>query len=230
MDLSLDSEKNLMKKLFAFFIFVVFINISGLLAQNVIQESGDDTTSPLMMFGFEGDRSSHSDDDDDWQPFLQNERLRDSTDGDYELAERGNSRNLQREQASNESPLEDQFALALKEKRAQKTIASLRAIDVTSGTDLSSMLWSLIIGRSHDPHESTLILNNGEPPFWQHIPATGDQQCYTSIIPAIIPVGLKMYLDNSDQASVVPSRIPTAEENQQVRSLIKEALEVHVLL
>lgn len=94
MDLSLDSEKNLMKKLFAFFIFVVFINISGLLAQNVIQESGDDTTSPLMMFGFEGDRSSHSDDDDDWQPFLQNERLRDSTDGDYELAERGNSRRV----------------------------------------------------------------------------------------------------------------------------------------
>lgn len=72
-----------------------------------------------------------------------------------------------------------------------------------------------------------LVLIDKATPYYIFVPATPNQTRGTTIVPTILPVGFKTVLQDGRQGPNVPERSSTALENRKIRSLIKEAIEVH---
>ncbi|MBM3856841.1 MAG: hypothetical protein FJ390_02620 [Verrucomicrobia bacterium] len=73
-----------------------------------------------------------------------------------------------------------------------------------------------------------MILNNGQPPIRIAIPDPLDSNKWTSIVPPIIPAGIKVLVPKQGgetgwEELETPDRNPDAEENQKIRRLLQDA-------
>lgn len=228
----------MMKNRLHFCVVLFFLNITLLLAQSGVQHNvGNETSSSPLMMTWERPRDNRGQGDhreEQRRPLLQREQddLEQHQVGTVELVERvpgavDEADDHAREPQINEQ--DQQLINALKRNRARKTMAALKAIDVCSRTDLSSSLWALITGRMTTTQalQAVLIFNDRTTPFYLRIPASGTQARFSTLAPMIVPVGFPTYLEDGSQGPVVPNRVPTAEENQQIRKLIKDTLDIY---
>lgn len=197
------------KKQFFFLMLISVLKASSLLAQNTASEA-----SPLMMMLGHGEMKANDGEGKD------NEALNLHRNQEVEH----NREATEEAGAIERVPMDIQFENAIKQERATKTMASLRAVDVHEVSELGSSFWSINTGWTawYSETEGVLILNNGESPFYTFIP-TFSGLPRTTIVPTIVPTGLKMYSPNNNSEIKVPYKKPTPEENQAVRKLIKEA-------
>ena len=116
----------------------------------------------------------------------------------------------------------DTFSRLIRLTRASKTMACLQIFDFRWLTPIAEAFFS--VERNRSWNDIPLILNNNEPSVRLIIPASNNEARYTSIIPTIIPAGIGTTVNGV--RTIAPSKIPTQEENLQVRKLVMEAFEV----
>ncbi|MCX6958135.1 MAG: hypothetical protein NT164_06330 [Verrucomicrobiae bacterium] len=108
------------------------------------------------------------------------------------------------------------------------TMECLRVLDFSEGHDETTKLFEANQGVYLS--EKKLILNNGEPPVRLAVPMPGNADAWTSVVPSIIPAGIKTRFPDERGKWIemeAPNREPTSEERRQVRSLIQNALGSH---
>ena len=117
-----------------------------------------------------------------------------------------------------------QFVDALHEfMEASKTMACLRGLDVHSMTPEMSALYGS--NQGEDLSGRILILNESNIPLSIPGSGVGPAASAMSIIPTIIPAGVKTDINGIKYE--VPLRTPTAQENKAVRKLIRETFELY---
>ena len=112
--------------------------------------------------------------------------------------------------------------------KSAPTMACLRTLDFSEVHEEMSKLFEA--NQGVQVSEKELILNNGEPPVRLAVPMPGNADAWTSVVPSIIPAGIKTRFPDEHGQWIemeVPNRKPTSEESQQVRSLIQKALGSH---
>lgn len=105
------------------------------------------------------------------------------------------------------------------------TMACLRALNIGGISAESVKLFEANQGT--DIGDNKLILNDGHPPIRVAILVPGKTDEWTSIVPSIIPAGIKTRVPDGRGKWVEmqsPAREPTRGEQQQVRKLIQKAL------
>ncbi|MBX9578130.1 MAG: hypothetical protein K2W97_06615 [Chthoniobacterales bacterium] len=107
--------------------------------------------------------------------------------------------------------------------QASKTMVCLKAIDFFAPTSITTAFTTANIGRQWA--NLPLILNDSERPVRLIIPASESQSNYALVTPTIIPAGTRTIVDGV--RTTAPTRVPSAAESRQVRTLIMEALEVY---
>lgn len=128
---------------------------------------------------------------------------------------------LQRENEVHQEALDHLIRLI----RASKTMVCLKALDFFT-LPMSPITSAFMSANQGVNWETTaLTLNNSERPVRLIIPAFEGQSNYTSVVPMIILAGTKTTVNGVTMTA--PRRIPTAEENRQVRKLIVEALQAY---
>ncbi len=103
--------------------------------------------------------------------------------------------------------------------RGSKTMVCLRACNYMEITEEASVL--LANNTGGDFSKRILLLNNARVPNHLIIPAVGEQDRATSVLPTIIPSGVRTTFDGV--TTTAPRRVPDQEENRKVRTLIREA-------
>jgi len=111
----------------------------------------------------------------------------------------------------------------IKANQASKTMSCLRALDFTSMSPEMGALWGSNQGEGSG--ELLLILNKSNVPLCIPASDADNTASATSIIPTIIPVGIKTTINGNGYQS--PDRIPATVENKAVRKFIKEAFEIY---
>ncbi|MBX9578049.1 MAG: hypothetical protein K2W97_06205 [Chthoniobacterales bacterium] len=241
-----------MKKLILIFSAVMFWSTPLLLAQELIQNSIDDeATAPLMMFSWREkapdalDGACQDREREERKSLLQERQLDDieNQEAEYELANRSSNPTLIGEEPIQEidealdepeiTPLDAQLVEALRRNRARNTLAALRALDIHNTLESPYSLWNFRTAEwrrevnPEGPQAATLLLNNKESPCYQRVSGADTQGRYTLLVPTIIAAGFPTYVDKNNQSLAVPMRVPTTEENQKIRRLIKEAFEIY---
>lgn len=103
--------------------------------------------------------------------------------------------------------------------RATRTMIGLKVFDFIDTEGVGSAVWGNNPGFRWQ--NAVLLLNNAETPCQVFIPAAGEQTQGAWVRPTMIPAGVKTTVKGVE--TIAPRRDPTAEENQKIRSLIKEA-------
>ncbi len=107
-------------------------------------------------------------------------------------------------------------------------IALLRAFNVLDLVDqedgIASRFFSMNPGV--DWNRVPLRLNNSESPAHLIIPASGTQSHYTTVIPTLIPTGVKMMINMELMITSNSQEVPSSQENQEVREKLNRAFEV----
>ena len=105
------------------------------------------------------------------------------------------------------------------------TMACLRALNLEGLSPESMKLFEANRGRNLG--DKKLILNTGEPPVRIPMLIPGKKDEWTSIIPSIIPAGIKVNVPDEHGKWIemqAPDREPRSAEQNQVKTLIKKAL------
>ena len=109
--------------------------------------------------------------------------------------------------------------------QASKTMVCLKALDFITFPMSPIAVAFITANHGADWGSIPLILNNSERPVRFIIPASEGQLNYTLVPPTIIPAGTRTIVDGV--RTTAPTRVPSAEESRQVRTLIMEALQVY---
>ena len=117
----------------------------------------------------------------------------------------------------------DTFSRLIRLTQVGKTMVCLQALDILNMPKTAEIFLASNIGV--DWKSTPLILNNGEQPVPLIISASDGEAHYTSVIPSIIPAGVQMTVHGV--TTTAPTKIPTQEENLQVRKLVMETLETY---
>ena len=118
----------------------------------------------------------------------------------------------------------DTFIRLMRTTKESGTMAALKIFDFENMTDIGGSVWSN--NQGFDWKNAVLILNN-DPinPVELCIPAVNQENRSASIIPQIIPSGVRTNVNGVTFNA--PVRQPTPEENLQIRKLIKEAFDCY---
>lgn len=132
-----------------------------------------------------------------------------------------------------EQELQQEIAVARQFEDSLKTwlnmapmMGLLRACDMINTTPEFEKI--ALSNRNIKFENANMILNNGEPPIRIAIPDPLDSSRWTSIVPPLIPAGIRVSVPKEGGESgweqlETPNREPSAEENQEIRKMLQDA-------